>query len=182
MAAFTAAGLSLVNVAITARTTRRGHREQWRREQERPIVARCLTLSAEALREWWDASVAREGVDVPRTRQMDPHWDQGRQLVHDLRYEVAQLDLLASGPVRQAALDLVKAHEKETTRLLVMAKPGQSDYEDRLAAKVKIEELQGALVESTRIDLGLGPASPARQEATQSPGHGHRPFSGMKAP
>ena len=60
VAAFTAAGLSLVNVAISARLASRGAREQWRRDQERPIVARCLTLSDDALGEWWDDSVAKQ--------------------------------------------------------------------------------------------------------------------------
>ena len=70
VAAFTAAGLSLVNIGLSARLASRGQREQWRREQERPIVARCLTLSADALSEWWDASVAKQDAeaDAPLTR------------------------------------------------------------------------------------------------------------------
>jgi hypothetical protein len=40
IAAFTAAALSAVNILISYRLTSRGHLEQWRREQERPIVAR----------------------------------------------------------------------------------------------------------------------------------------------
>jgi hypothetical protein len=122
-AAFTAARLSLVNVAISARLTSRGHREQWRRE-ERPIVARCLTFSADALSEWWDASVAKQDADSPRT-WVDPDWHKGRQLLHDLRFETAQLDLLASRTVRQAARGLEMAHDKELTRLLLLAKPAR---------------------------------------------------------
>jgi hypothetical protein len=92
--------------------------------------------------------------DAPLTR-MDSHWDKGRQLLHDLRYEVAQLDLLASRTLRQIAQDLVSAHESETSRLLLLAKPGQDDYEGRQANQVKIKELQSSLVKSTRTDLGL---------------------------
>jgi hypothetical protein len=156
-AAFTAAGLSLVNVAISARLTSRGHREQWRREQERPIVARCLTVSADALSEWWDASVAKQDADAdsPGT-WVDPHWDTGRQLLRDLRFEIAQLDLLASRTVRQAASALEMAHDKERRRLLLQARPGQGDYEGRRTARVKIKELQSALLEGARTDLGLG--------------------------
>ena len=69
VAAFTAAGLSLVNVAISARMASRGHREQWRREQERPIVARCLTLSADARHEWRNAWVARTCGPSPGDRR-----------------------------------------------------------------------------------------------------------------
>jgi hypothetical protein len=56
------------------------------------------------LSEWWDASVAKQDADAdsPRT-WVDPHWHKGRQLLHDLRFEIAQLDLLASRTVRQAA-------------------------------------------------------------------------------
>lgn len=157
VAAFTAAGLSLVNVAISARLVSRGQREQWRRDQERPVVARCLTLSDDARSEWWDASVAKQdaSADAPPTL-VDSHWDKGWQLMHDLRFEVAQLDLLASRAVRQAARDLAAAHEGEASRLVLTAEPGQGDSEGRRAAKDKIEKLQGALVESTRADLGLG--------------------------
>ena len=156
MAAFTAAGLSLVNVAISARLVSRGQREQWRRDQERPIVARCLTLSGDALSEWSDASVAKQraDADAPRT-SVGTHWDKGRELLHDLRYEVAQLDLLASWAVRQVARDLFAAHVKEMERLVLTAEPGQGDSEGRQAAQVKIQELQSALVERARTDLGL---------------------------
>jgi hypothetical protein len=156
-AAFVAAGLSLVNVGITARLARRGQREQWRRAEERPLVARCLTLSEDISKEWWDASVAKQDAD-PDTNSfsMDPHWKKGFGLWRDLRYEVNQLDLLASSSVRQAARDLVEAHAKERSRLLNRL-PGQDDFEDRYKAHLKFEELQDALGERTRIDLGLAP-------------------------
>jgi hypothetical protein len=156
VAAFAAAGLSLVNVAISARLANRGQREHWRRDQERPIVARCLTLSDDVFSEWWDASVAKQDASADASPTLaDPHWDKGRELLHDLRYEVAQLDLLASRAVRQVAGDLVKAHERELTRLLLSAKPGEDDSEGRIATQAKIQGLQGALVERARTDLGL---------------------------
>ncbi len=65
------------------------------------------------------------------------------------------MDLLASRTVRQLARDLVETPETETSRLPLMAKPGQDDYEGTEATRVKIEELR-ALVEGTRTDLGLG--------------------------
>lgn len=34
------------------------------------------------------------------------------------------------------------AHEKEVTRLLLLAKPGEDGFEGRQAARVKIQELQ----------------------------------------
>jgi hypothetical protein len=161
-AAFTAAVLSLVNVAATYHLARRGHRENWRREQERPIVARCLTLSAEARGKWWDASVAKQDMsagDAWAGSKGLQHIEECLQLVLDLRYEVAQLDLLASRPVRQAAGELVAAHEKEGLRLVV-TKRGQEDYPPRQANYDKLGKLQGAFVERTRTDLGLGPSLP----------------------
>jgi len=162
IAAFTAAGLSLVNVAISARMASRGQREQWRRDQERPVVARCLTLSANAAGEWWDASVAKQDADAAAPRsQMDAHWEKGRQHLDELRFEVAQLDLLASPAVRATAASLVSEHQRETSRLIMRVKPGQDDFEGRRASQVKIEELHKALVECARADLGLGlPAQP----------------------
>jgi hypothetical protein len=87
---------------------------------------------------------------------MDPHWKKGFELWRDLRYEVAQLDLLASSSVRQTAHDLVKAHQKERSRLLDRP-PGQGDYEGRYSAQLKIEGLQDTLLERTRVDFGLAP-------------------------
>jgi hypothetical protein len=160
VAAFTAAALSLVNVVMSARLTSREHREQWRRDQERPIVARSLTLSDDALTAGHNTSLATsimgEGDEWPDTK-MKQRWQKGWQLLEDLRYEVAQLDLLASGPVRKAARELVRAHEEDWVRV-VETKPGVHDAEGGRANDVKIRELQSALVETTRADLGLGPA------------------------
>jgi hypothetical protein len=160
VAAFTAAGLSLVNVAITAWLARRGHREQWRREQERPIVAHFLTLSVDARHAWWDASEAKQAMgesdDLTGTKA-EENLDKGARLAYDLACQAAQLDLLASDSVRQAAHALVVAHQKEPGRLLMGFKPGQDDNDGRWACAVKIGQLEAALVERTRADLGLGP-------------------------
>src|SRR5260370_2535136 len=69
-----------------------------------------------------------------------PALGHGRQLLRDLRFEVAQLDLLASRTVRQLARDLVETPETETSRLPLMAKPGQDDYEGTEATQGKIED------------------------------------------
>jgi hypothetical protein len=45
--------------------------------------------------------VAKQDASADASRTLaDPHWEKGRELLHDLRYEVAQLDLLASRAVR----------------------------------------------------------------------------------
>ena len=159
MAAFTAAGLSLINVAFSARLARTGSREQWRREQERPIVARCLTLSREAGRTWWEVSVAMEpdipGAPSEKSAAWD-HWREGSNLIRDLQYQVAELDLLASSALRQAALDLVSAHQTESLRVYP-AKP-RKDFEARQRSGDGLRKLEAELVEAARADLGLGPS------------------------
>jgi hypothetical protein len=97
-------------------------------------------------------------------------------LVHDLLYEVAQLDLLASPPVREAARRLAVTHQRVVIRLgeNLPDPPGKENYpytsgeenypymsgEEsahlRWAIRQQIEEFESALVERTRTDLGLG--------------------------
>lgn len=156
VAAFTAAGLSLANVLISARLTGRSGREQWRRDQERPVVARALTLSASAARLWWTTSVAVEDGPPGEKMARPKDWYDGRQSLADLRYEVAQLDLLASSAVREAACELVAAHQKETTRL-VLLEAGEEDFDARQRFHVQVQKLEATLVEQARTDLGLGP-------------------------
>lgn len=100
VAAFMAAGLSLVNIVIGARLTRRGGREQWRRDQERPVVARSLTLSVNARRAWWEVSMELQGVLRGEKLRYPKELGEGRESLADLRFEIAQLDLLSSRGVR----------------------------------------------------------------------------------
>ena len=86
----------------------------------------------------------------------EQHLKKGVQVVEDLRYEVAQLDLLASSPVRQIAGELVRAHHYEVLRL-ILTKPGHDDPR-RQEGRDKIVKLQRTLVERTRTDLGIGPS------------------------
>jgi hypothetical protein len=153
-----AAGLSLVNVGLTARLASRGQREQWRRDEERPIVARCITLSRDAVREWWFASVANHEKDEDGRRS---HWEKGVHLVSGLNFEIAQLELLASSAVRQVAHDLADAHTRESARV-PREVLGENGLEATRAAQAKINELETALVEATRADLGLGLAKPPK--------------------
>ena len=165
VAAFAAAVLSLVNVAVTVRLAHGGQREQWRREQERPIVARCAALSVDIRDQWREASFARLDLQAPVGAQLDiqQRVNNGWQALRNLRYEVAQLDLLASPTVRQAARDLVAAHEQEMTRLAFPVNPAMDENAARLASHAKIGKLEEALVERTRTDLGLAPAGSSAQ-------------------
>jgi hypothetical protein len=166
IAAFTAAGLSLVNVVYSARAAHRGDRERWRREQERPVVARSLALSRELGRERWDAVAAKGGIGTSpgAEAELSDSLRKAWQLIGDLHFEVAQLDLLASPAVREAAGNLIAAHKEEAKNL---ARPrGTDTYEEiceaRQATQNTIEQLEKALIDMARTDLGLRSAPLAR--------------------
>ena len=103
IAAFTAAGISLVNVAITVRATSGGSLQQWRRTEVRPAVARILALSDQAMREQHHAMCLHRdrfglGVRGPyegdqadklRAEERD-HWKNSRDARQKLSFEVAQ--------------------------------------------------------------------------------------------
>jgi hypothetical protein len=80
VAAFTAAGLALVgvvvNIAWSYRLSSRVQLEQWRRNEERPIVARMLTLSADVLGQWQQTGQARrDWIDSLRADPNRGHED-----------------------------------------------------------------------------------------------------------
>jgi hypothetical protein len=128
VAAFTAAGLALVGVVVNIvwsyRLSSRVQLEQWRRNEERPIVARMLTLSADVLEQWQQTGQARrDWIDSLRadpnrghedTKARDEardHWGAGSELYEKLRFGAAQLDLIAGRPLRSVAAKLVREHE-----------------------------------------------------------------------
>jgi hypothetical protein len=167
IAAFTAAGLSLVNVGVSYRLNSRSHLEQWRRDEERPIVARMLTLSADTLGEWWAAGNARrdwiESVnadpsrvseDVKARREASERWRAGSEKYDKLRFELAQLDLIAGRPLRDVADALLREHE--SVRQWIGPASGASDWFKLLAEhNNKIVGLHGDLIRQTRADLGV---------------------------
>lgn len=161
IAAFTAAGLSLVNVAVSYRLSSQGHLEQWRREQERPIVARILTLSRDATKAWMDTASAKEDLrdryqaagfgaeDAALRKQMAEHWARGNEVHRDMRFETEQLDLLAGPQLRKVARDLTNKHDSARINL---RPAGPNDQFNHYFA---IEKLERALREAARADLGL---------------------------
>jgi hypothetical protein len=165
-AAFTAAALSLVNVAVSARMTQRGQREQWRRDAERPIVARILTISSEALELWGDTARAKGQLidelaaepfaEHPVARDAAMQAWQSASAAHELlRFEVAQLDLIGGRRVRSAATALLTSHESANHWLRPAG--GASDIDQLwMSESNKIVNLTAELVAATRADLGVG--------------------------
>jgi hypothetical protein len=166
-AAFTAAALSLVNVGVSAWLNSRGHLEQWRRDVERPIVAQIITLSGDALNAWQDASFARQewiaSVHADPNRQHEDigardraaeQWAVGSGAYDKLRFEMAQLNLIAGPPLRDVAGALLRQHE--SMRHYIRPTNGASNWFDLVTnLNNEIVTLQRDLVVKTRADLGL---------------------------
>jgi len=153
VAAFTAAGLSLVNVVMTAWLSGRASLKQWRRDTELPILARIMTLSEDARQSWADTVKAkiyqykqRMGGNEIGQEQSIEAWERGRVLFAKLRFEVAQLDLVAGNGLSTAAKALVTTHEDAEHRLRP-AGPGQEYFDG------KIRDNTAALIATARADL-----------------------------
>jgi hypothetical protein len=179
-AAFTAAGLSLVNVAITGYQNRRGQLDQWRRDMERPIIATILTFSEEALapmlevsslRSAWIASIpsAGEPADTTALDEYVKKWQIAADILPKLRFQVSQLDLVAGQRLRVIAHQLISEHES-IIRWLRPAS-GASNFE-RLAIQQNnlIVGLHTDLINTARIDLGVD-----RTISAKLPGRRARP-------
>lgn len=173
VAAFSAAALSLANVVVSAWLARRRNLEGWRRDAERPAVAHILTLSDSCFRAWskaWDSGnkwfascMDDDGLyigqgDTNAKAEAFDHLRQGSDLLEELRFEVAQLDLVAGQSVRDAAHALVGAHANtqrqvspdELTKHAPVVTPSTSSLK-----KGEINQLERILVAAARADLGL---------------------------
>jgi hypothetical protein len=187
VAAFTAAGVALIvgvfNVVWGARLSSRAQLEQWRRNEERPIVARVLTLSQDARTQWelafrarenwqlergaWQEQVAMQPESQSPGAPVDPspayteaqdeairQFKAGSDVYDKLRYETAQLGLIARAPVREVAAGLVGAH----VDLRAWLAPGRKKRvsEERFYEQAHhITRLERELVDRARADLGL---------------------------
>jgi hypothetical protein len=163
VAAFTAAGLSLVNVAVSARLSSRGARDQWRREQAQPLVAKLLNLSADAVVEWRDLAALKpkqlEAINAglgreqakPLLDEISAHWGKSQELYLAMREQAARLDLLSSRAVRNAAWHLVGKH-LETGNHMLAAGPRAVFTESHAKLILRWHE---RLINATRQDFGV---------------------------
>jgi hypothetical protein len=166
IAAFTAAGLSLVNVALSARLSSRGARDQWRREQAQPLVAKILNLSTDAVQAWRDTAALKPklfeasnaGVNdeegKPLLDEIQGHFNKGQDLYIAMRDQAAQLDLLASRAVRTAAWHLLNEHYRVRKKLLPDDPPASITQRDIHL----IYRLHERLINATRQDFGIDTA------------------------
>jgi len=146
IAAFTAAAISLVNIVVTAWLASGSQFRQWQREEARPITARILALSGEACLAWSHADKAED--------DRQKHLQEGVAAVNKLRYEQAQLNLIATPPTRQAAESLVNGHMFAAAQLLgALRSDLQPTPMDELTAT--LEAWERALIDKFRADLGV---------------------------
>jgi hypothetical protein len=155
IAAFTAAGLTLVNVGISARLTRTGSLEQWMRDTERPIVAKAL-LSQDAAKAWREAESFRGqydgGPDRTIITQAGDAWRRGISLFDQLNFEFAQLDLIAGDPLRERARALLVLHD--SLRHTVRPTSGSSASTEREEFNT-LAQFADQLIAAARADLGV---------------------------
>jgi len=170
-AAFTAAALSLINVGVSARLTRASRLEEWRRDTERPIIARLLTLSRDAALAWSEANDHRieyverytDGADSTALDRAGAAWRRGNSLIDRLNFETAQLDLIAGDRLRERARALLGPHESlaHWTRPASGADPhpelGQEEYG-------KLSQLADQLIAAARADIGVDRRRPTLGE------------------
>jgi hypothetical protein len=163
IAAFVAAGLSLINILITSWFVRRGQLEQWRRDAERPIVARVLALSDKCLeiitesanqKAMWIQSLETGQQDTEVYNVMLKLWDAAGITYDELRVEGAQLELVGGRDLRGAVDRLLTLHEGLRH---VVGPAGGAEGPDQVAREYgnDIRSSRAELVDRPRADLGL---------------------------
>jgi hypothetical protein len=169
VAAFAAAGLSLVNVAVSSRLTRRSQIDQWRRDAERPSIARIATLSNDALHFWEESATVRSrwvasiqvGHDPTAKgglrRDFEAAWNAGVADFDQLKFEVFQLDLVAGRSVRSVASQLIAKHE-DLRHWLRPASPLDDPIALWLSKRGGVTQIQDDLIQAARKDLGIDSA------------------------
>jgi hypothetical protein len=160
-------------VVLSYRLSSRVQLEQWRRGEERPIVARLLALSNEALDNWlygyharldWVSSLAdpsQTSEDIKAREMMLEQWQVGAKRHEKIEFEVAQLTLIAGSPLYQAATALSRQHWTVIHAMPPLA--DRSDWFERMTEQMeRIGALQNDLAAEARADLGVDRRSEPR--------------------
>jgi hypothetical protein len=156
VAAFTAAGFSLLGVFVNARMTGRATHDQWRRGQVQPLVAQLLIDSQEASREW-EAACAQSVREAQGVEETGPnHWEAFGVLVRKIRYEVAQLELVAGPRLRFNADALYRQHWEGLSAPSPLLSPQPPLGLDEIGEINRAtERARQSLVYAARADLGV---------------------------
>lgn len=174
IAAFVAAGLSLVNVIVSYFLSRRGQLSQWRRDSERPIAVNVLSLSRELSsqlstvameRAKWLTSIhqSRDNENAAARDAAASQLQMGWDTFEQLRHEVTGLDLIAGPAPRKTAERLVSAHESLVHWLRPASGTSEPPGETFAKQSNVIAQAEQDLVSAIRQDIGVdGPAGFAR--------------------
>lgn len=168
LAAFTAAGLTLVNVRITLR----GQRTQWRRDTERPVIAKLLNLSAQCIGEfreaaslkqdWMNPSPGRANINELR-EQGHVRWLAGVATLDEVTLTANELDLLANGKVRASVEELLQ--QLQSMKHISRAPGGaQRPYDAVCDYERQALEIRHAIVSAGREDIGIDPRVPGKRQ------------------
>lgn len=158
----------LVQIVLTYHLSSKAQLEQWRRAEERPIVARLVILSQEALVQWWTAAEVRQqwldslnaehGHDRVSLARPEPEprddWGAGSKLFGKLRLETTQLELSAGEALRDVADRLLRAHES-LNHWLRPASPSDDPIALVNEQNNMIIQMHAELIGRERADLGL---------------------------
>jgi hypothetical protein len=155
IAAFSAAGMSLINVGISGRISSRGTVEQWRMNEERPIVGRVLSEADECARHAMRIPERTED-DGPATYLDIEHHARAQESYQKLLWELAPLQLVAGEKVRKRADELA---EMLSTLVRHACNPREHHSKDDflLMSYFLYQADRASLIEQVRADLGLQP-------------------------
>lgn len=179
VAAFVAAGLSLVNVLVSYFLSHRGQLNQWRRDAERPVVANVLALSGKLTSQLSDVAKARDEwlTSIQQDRNNEnvaardtaaSEWRGARDTFEKLSFEITGLDLIAGRSPRDAAAELMSAQESLVHWLRPASgtsEPPQEIFSRQSGVAFNAER---DLISAVRRDLGVdGAAGFARWVGTR---------------
>ena len=140
--------------------------QQWRQDAERPVLAKVITTSERSLailedtmnkRNRWMNSMTHGQIDNEARDEARRSWETDSNEFEELRYQVAQLDLIAGEPLRQAAHALFWKHS-DLRHVLRPSSGGEGDLTDSfMAYSNEIVDLRQTLINLARVDLGISP-------------------------
>jgi hypothetical protein len=157
VAAFAAAGLSLISaiisVALAARLTDKRKREDWRREHVLPVASDFLAG------EEWVSNRLSYAIDFPRSPVVD--MDDVAERADRLDKMISRFELISSRAVGHAARELIRGvhwHEHDVCDREDILRQGYIQPGDRPEMGAEPEpqdKLRAAFIAALRRDLGM---------------------------
>lgn len=171
VAAFTAAGLGLVNAVTTGRMARRGSLQHWRRDAERPLVAdivRASTIHSNCVGDVMSlAEIRHYGVDptIHSVKDIEQELGDARREEREAHYRifglVTELELIAGREVQHLA-EMLRRHHSDLSSKFAGHEPflreTDEDHDKFPRAYQEERQLQEELVAAARREFGMDAA------------------------